>query len=128
MLANSISPTKKGTLFLTPIGTKLVSTISWKISKISCERNMNMFFASWRSPRSKTAKEWSTVACETILYYFCFFFSFCKYLVIKDFVQFSKTKKKSSHRDKAPLIFCSSTPIINAESHYGLIASGVLQK
>lgn len=64
--------------------------------------NMNMTFACWRISQHKTAKEWGTLSCETTLLFLLFFFSFRKYLIIKDFFQVSKNKKKNQTTEKRP--------------------------
>lgn len=79
-------PTKKESFFffLALIDTKLLLSVSWKISKISYERNVNMIFDCWRILESKIANELAIVGCEIIL---LIFFSFHKYLVIKSVFQ-----------------------------------------
>lgn len=120
--ANSVSPTKKGKLSPpAPIGTKLLLNISWKLSKISCERNMNMMFDCWRIPESKIANELAIVGCEIML---LLFFFFCKYLVIKNVFQVTENEK-ASHGDRAPLIFCNADIIVVNKAVIGDLLSAV---
>ena len=64
-------PTKKGSFFFFAlIDTKLLLSISWKISKISYERNVNMISDCWRILESKIANELAIVGCEIILLIF----------------------------------------------------------